>query len=98
MNGLPEYCSRGGFTVSPTARWCVSSHDTGQGILMCAVRIDAGRRFFCRALPAAVAVWGLLWAGTVQAYQPAKAETKAEAKEEEKTYEFAMNGKPWKDV
>ena len=66
---------------------------------MYADRNDAGRRFLSRTLPAAVAVWGMLWAVSAPAYQPpTKTDPKAAAKEEETRYEFAMNGKPWKDV
>jgi len=67
---------------------------------MRSTQADAGRgwrRFLSRGLPAAAVVCGLLWAVQPGASQPAKVEPKAEVKEEPR-YEFAMNGKPWKDV
>ena len=69
---------------------------------MGALRTDAGRRpwrFLSRGIPAAVTVWGALWAVSAVAFQqPAKIEPKAEVKDDEPRYEFAISGKPWKDV
>ena len=48
---------------------------------------------------AAVVVWGVLGAISAEAFQqPAKPDPKAEAKDDEPRYEFAISGKPWKDV
>src|SRR5689334_22246284 len=70
---------------------------------MSAVRTHAGRRWrhvLLRGLPAAADVWGMLWAASAGAFQqPAKADPRAKAEgDDEQRYEFAMSGKPWKDV
>ncbi len=69
---------------------------------MYADRIRSGRfwrRFLSRGLPVAAAVSAMLWAVQAGAFEPpTKADPKTEAKDDEPRYEFAMHGKPWKDV
>src|SRR5262245_8260554 len=68
---------------------------------MRAERTHAGRRWrrLLRAIPAAVTVWGMLWAASAGAFQPpTKSGRKADARDDEPRFEFAMSGQPWSTV